>query len=124
MNIRKQKNQPLKSYCEYVILDTDIGGDDAQALIYAIHEAKKTNRQIIGITCVNGNTYVQDVARNAVIVQALCNTEIPIYLGTFFLKKDVRAPQLVIWKRTFTSRKMALDKSKIIIGASIRNKEN
>jgi inosine-uridine nucleoside N-ribohydrolase len=66
-----------------VILDTDIGGDDAQALIYAIHEAKKTNRKIIGITCVNGNTTVENVARNAVIVQALCNTDIPIYLGTY-----------------------------------------
>lgn len=41
-----------------MIIDTDIGGDDAQAIIYAINQAKKTNRKIIGLTCVNGNTYV------------------------------------------------------------------
>ena len=65
-----------------MIIDTDIGGDDAQALIYAINQSKNSKVQIIGITCINGNTFVSEVAKNAVIVQALCNTEIPIYLGT------------------------------------------
>ena len=68
-----------------MILDTDIGGDDAQALIYAINQAKKTNRTIIGITCINGNAFVEDVAKNAVIIQSLCDTNIPIYLGFYFL---------------------------------------
>ena len=68
-----------------MIIDTDIGGDDAQALIYAINQSKNSNIKIIGITCINGNTFVQHVAKNAVIVQALCNTEIPIYIGTFRL---------------------------------------
>lgn len=58
MKIRQEKNENLKSYCQYVIIDTDIGGDDAQALIYAIGQAKKTGRKIIGITCINGNTFV------------------------------------------------------------------
>ena len=65
-----------------MIIDTDIGGDDAQALIYAINQSKNSKVKIIGITCINGNTFVSEVAKNAVIIQALCNTEIPIYLGT------------------------------------------
>lgn len=58
-----------------------MGGDDAQALIFAINQAKKQDIEIIGITCVNGNTYTPDVVKNVAIVLALCNIDIPIYEG-------------------------------------------
>jgi purine nucleosidase len=38
-----------------VIIDCDPGGDDAQALILAIHLAKKYGIEILGVTVVAGN---------------------------------------------------------------------
>ena len=58
--------------CEYIIIDTDAGGDDSQAIIYAFSQAKRTNKKIIGITCVNGNTYVDQIRINVNIVLNLC----------------------------------------------------
>ena len=49
---------------QYVIIGTDAGGDDAQAIVLTVAEAKRTNKTILGITCVDGNAYVDDVTRN------------------------------------------------------------
>ena len=50
--------------CQYVIIGTDAGGDDAQAIVLTVAEAKRTNKTILGITCVDGNAYMDDVTRN------------------------------------------------------------
>lgn len=106
-----------------MIIDTDIGGDDAQALIYAIDQSKNSNIKIIGITCVNGNTFVQHVAKNAVIVQALCNTEIPVYLGMLKIKfKVVRTRWLETWTRIIIFLKMGWEPSRNSTGKSIFKK--
>lgn len=48
-----------------ILIDTDAGADDAVAIIMAL-QAEKLNgeQEIVGITCVNGNTYVDNVALN------------------------------------------------------------
>ena len=58
--------------CKYVLIDTDAGGDDCQAIILAIREAKRTGKTIVGITCVDGNAYVKHVAINVAIAVSLC----------------------------------------------------
>ena len=60
MQIRKKYTQDEFKLpnCKYVIIDTDAGGDDAQCILLALSEAKKTNKTILGITCVNGNATV------------------------------------------------------------------
>lgn len=67
--------------CKYVIIDTDAGGDDAQCILLAISEAKKNNKTILGITCVNGNATVSDVAKNVLITLTVADSKIPIYKG-------------------------------------------
>ncbi len=67
--------------CPYIIIDTDAGGDDSQAIILAIHEAKRTGKKIIGITCIDGNATLDDVAINVLICISLCGENIPVYKG-------------------------------------------
>lgn len=50
-----------------------------------IHLAKKHNKEIVGITCVNGNAYLKDVIINTILVLAVCDAKIPIYVGIYFL---------------------------------------
>jgi len=71
--------------CKYVIIDTDAGGDDAQCILLALAEAKRTNKTILGITCVNGNATVQDVAVNVLITLTIADSKIPVYKGKFAL---------------------------------------
>lgn len=47
-----------------VIVDTDAGLDDAWALLLLISAKRKLNFEIAGITCVNGNTSVDNVCIN------------------------------------------------------------
>ncbi len=68
--------------CKYVIIDTDAGGDDSQAIVLAISEAKRRGKTILGITCVDGNAWLDDVAVNAQICVSICNENIPIYKGS------------------------------------------
>lgn len=71
-----------------MLIDTDAGGDDCQAIILAINEARRTGKVIVGITCVDGNAYVKDVAINVAISVSLCQADIPIYLGKNCLIQD------------------------------------
>lgn len=48
-----------------IILDTDPGGDDAQAIILSYHLAKKFKSEILGITTIAGNGTLDDVVLNA-----------------------------------------------------------
>ena len=59
MNIRKNNDEPFNSQSfNYFIIDTDVGGDDAQALMLGFHLAKKYNKTLLGITAIDGNTTV------------------------------------------------------------------
>ena len=95
MQIRKKipKSDFKLPDCKHIIIDTDAGGDDTQAIIYAISEAKKTNKKIIGITCIDGNATIDNVSRNVLIALTIAEANIPIYKGKFVVMKAV----LAIW---------------------------
>jgi purine nucleosidase len=61
-----------------IIVDTDIGTDDAVALLLAL---KTANAHVEAITTVAGNTDVDSCVRNAAYVQELCGTNIPVFRG-------------------------------------------
>lgn len=52
-----------------LILDVDIGVDDAQALMVALADP---DVQILGITCCFGNTPLENVLRNTLRVLKVC----------------------------------------------------
>ena len=58
---------------KYFIIDTDVGGDDAQALLLGFHFAKKYNKTLLGITCVDGNAFLEDVITNTLITEAVAD---------------------------------------------------
>ncbi|KAJ9596379.1 hypothetical protein L9F63_012587 [Diploptera punctata] len=68
-----------------LIIDTDAGVDDAVAIFLALgYEAKQrnTNLQVIAITCVFGNTNVDNVVANVLKVLKTANRlDIPVYKG-------------------------------------------
>lgn len=50
---------------KYVIIDTDMGTDDAWALLMLLKAEKcMGNIKILAITCVNGNTTMENVVKN------------------------------------------------------------
>ncbi|KAM6921810.1 inosine-uridine preferring nucleoside hydrolase [Xenentodon cancila] len=62
-----------------VIIDTDCGIDDAQALMMGL---AAPSIQILGLTCVYGNAAVQDVCQNVLRVLSVCEREeIPVFRG-------------------------------------------
>lgn len=51
---------------KYVIFDTDMGTDDAWALLLLLKAEKYfKNIKLLGITCTHGNAGIDDVLRNA-----------------------------------------------------------
>ncbi|XP_010869584.1 inosine-uridine preferring nucleoside hydrolase [Esox lucius] len=62
-----------------VIIDTDSGIDDAQAIMMAL---AAPGLQILGITCCFGNTGVENVCQNVLQVLSVCQrTEVPVFRG-------------------------------------------
>lgn len=55
-NIRKSIPFEVGANCSKFILDVDTGCDDAQLIMLMVFFAKKYNKEIIGITCVDGNS--------------------------------------------------------------------
>lgn len=53
-----------------LIIDVDIGVDDAQALMVALADPEV---QILGITCCFGNTPLENVLKNTLRVLKVCN---------------------------------------------------
>ncbi len=53
--------------------------------------ARMHDKEIIGITCVNGRRNVHDAASDALLAIKLCNASIPIYLGNkkIILRRDI-----------------------------------
>lgn len=62
-----------------LLVDVDCGVDDAQAIMLAL---ARPNVQLLGITCVNGNTNVENVCKNTLrVLQACDRLEIPVFRG-------------------------------------------
>ena len=55
-----------------IIIDTDPGADDAQAIIMAVHLAKKYDAEILGLTVMAGNGSPEDVVMNAQLIMDAC----------------------------------------------------
>ncbi|KAM3862032.1 inosine-uridine preferring nucleoside hydrolase [Diretmus argenteus] len=62
-----------------LLVDVDCGVDDAQAIMLAL---AAPNVKLLGITCVRGNTTVENVCKNTLRVLQACNKlEIPVFKG-------------------------------------------
>ncbi|XP_021434468.2 inosine-uridine preferring nucleoside hydrolase isoform X1 [Oncorhynchus mykiss] len=62
-----------------LLVDVDCGVDDAQAIMMAL---ATPNVEVLGITCVHGNTNVENVCKNTLRVLQVCNRlEIPVFRG-------------------------------------------
>ena len=61
-----------------IIIDTDMGGDDAAALILA---AKSPNVKIAGVTVLAGNVNLEQAAQNALATLEIAGVNIPVYKG-------------------------------------------
>uniref|UniRef100_A0A8C5MSY2 Inosine/uridine-preferring nucleoside hydrolase domain-containing protein n=1 Tax=Leptobrachium leishanense TaxID=445787 RepID=A0A8C5MSY2_9ANUR len=62
-----------------LLIDVDCGTDDAQAIMMAI---SAPNVKIMGITCVGGNTSLDNVCKNVLRVLKVCDrSDIPVYKG-------------------------------------------
>ncbi|KAK7153844.1 hypothetical protein R3I94_007259 [Phoxinus phoxinus] len=62
-----------------LLVDVDCGVDDAQALMMAL---AVPDVQILGITCVHGNTSIENVCKNVLRVLKVCKRlEIPVFRG-------------------------------------------
>lgn len=63
-----------------LIIDTDAGIDDVDAILLAL--SYKDEWKILAITCCYGNTYIDNVCQNVMKTLVVSNeTEIPIYRG-------------------------------------------
>ena len=62
----------------HVIIDTDMGADDASAILLAL---KSGAFKIEGITVLAGNVSLQQAARNALATLEIARADIPVYMG-------------------------------------------
>ena len=78
----RDRSNPLKvEDFDFVIVDTDVGGDDCQALVLLFHLCKKYSKTLLGITSCNGNAVISDVVTNILITQSICGVSYPVYKG-------------------------------------------
>nr|XP_033785601.1 pyrimidine-specific ribonucleoside hydrolase RihA-like isoform X2 [Geotrypetes seraphini]XP_033785602.1 pyrimidine-specific ribonucleoside hydrolase RihA-like isoform X2 [Geotrypetes seraphini]XP_033785603.1 pyrimidine-specific ribonucleoside hydrolase RihA-like isoform X2 [Geotrypetes seraphini]XP_033785605.1 pyrimidine-specific ribonucleoside hydrolase RihA-like isoform X2 [Geotrypetes seraphini]XP_033785606.1 pyrimidine-specific ribonucleoside hydrolase RihA-like isoform X2 [Geotrypetes s len=62
-----------------LLIDCDCGTDDAQAIMMAL---AAPNVEVLGITCVEGNTSLDNVCKNVLRVLKVCKRlDIPVYRG-------------------------------------------
>ncbi|TNN66334.1 Inosine-uridine preferring nucleoside hydrolase [Liparis tanakae] len=62
-----------------LLVDADCGVDDAQAIMLAL---AAPGVELLGITCVHGNTSVENVCRNTLrVLQACSRLEVPVFKG-------------------------------------------
>lgn len=70
-----------------VIIDTDCGIDDAQAILMAL---AAPNIEVLGVTCVFGNTAVENVCQNVLKVLSVCEREGVIWLQLHFNPEEIQ----------------------------------
>ncbi|XP_077584663.1 inosine-uridine preferring nucleoside hydrolase isoform X2 [Stigmatopora nigra] len=72
----KEKSSAMR---KKLLMDVDCGVDDAQAMMLAL---AAPNVDLLAVTCVHGNTTVDNVCRNALrVLQACDRLEIPVFKG-------------------------------------------
>lgn len=64
-----------------VIIDTDCGIDDAQAILMAL---AAPSIEVLAVTCVFGNTAVENVCQNVLKVLSVCEREGVIFTPASF----------------------------------------
>ncbi|XP_029386205.1 inosine-uridine preferring nucleoside hydrolase [Echeneis naucrates] len=70
---------PGTTMSKKLLVDVDCGVDDAQAIMMAL---AAPNVELLGITCVHGNTTVENVCKNTLRILQVCNKlEIPVFKG-------------------------------------------
>ena len=89
---RQPSPAPAPAERHRVIIDTDMGADDAAALILA---ASSDSLEILGVTVLYGNVALEQAADNALAVLELCGREAPVYIGA---EKPLEKPRPeMIW---------------------------
>lgn len=81
MHIRKSKDFTRFPSVNKIILDVDTGCDDAHCILLLGYLAKKYNKEIIGITCVKGNTTLENVIINTLITMKKGGMKVKVYPG-------------------------------------------
>ena len=71
---------------ENLWIDTDVGSDDAVALIMAF---KSSSVHTLGISAVAGNVPMSQAAKNSLYIAELCGVDVPVYPGA---EKPLRVP--------------------------------
>ncbi|KAL5275598.1 hypothetical protein ACFFRR_001452 [Megaselia abdita] len=67
----------------FVVLDCDTGSDDAWALLFLLKADRVKKVKLLGVTCVNGNTTVENAVENTLKILELSNrSDIPVYKGS------------------------------------------
>ncbi|KAH0550805.1 hypothetical protein KQX54_020888 [Cotesia glomerata] len=77
-------NDYVSAYSEKLVIDTDPGADDAAAilLILSMSARNYTNYEVVGITCVYGNTFEDLAEKNVLKILTVANLpDIPVYGG-------------------------------------------
>lgn len=71
----------MTSDLKYVILDTDMGTDDAWALLMLLKAEKELkNIKLLAITCVHGNTTLENVIKNTYrVLHGVNRTDVIFY---------------------------------------------
>lgn len=66
-----------------VILDTDVGTDDAWALLMLLKAEPKHNLKLLAVTCTGGNTTLDNVAKNTIrVLEHAKRTDVIIWQST------------------------------------------
>lgn len=61
-----------------MVVDTDVGTDDAVALVLALKDPRV---EVVAVTAVAGNTSLVNVVQNALYTVELCGTRVPVHPG-------------------------------------------
>lgn len=65
---------------KYIIVDVDMGADDAWALLLLLKAAIETNIIVLAITLVHGNTSIDFAVRNAYrVLQSINRTDVSFF---------------------------------------------
>ncbi|XP_044592950.1 inosine-uridine preferring nucleoside hydrolase-like [Cotesia glomerata] len=64
-----------------VIVDCDGGTDDAVSLVILLNAHKQNLIELTAITCVAGNTDIENVVKNVFRILELCEIDVPVYKG-------------------------------------------
>nr|CAD7594818.1 unnamed protein product [Timema genevievae] len=80
-----------------LVIDTDVGTDDALALILCVAAERRGDAEILGVTCVHGNTDLPNVCVNTLkTLHTLQRLDLPVYRGASesIVQTFKRAPEI------------------------------